>query len=142
MPKYSNTIEYNITTKLDAKGLTQLQNQIREVEASLNRMGSKKGLDEAFNFSESAKQLQELNRALSTSFNSSLGMLDISKFKTELKDAGVTAQSLGKAFSEGGTQGKIAFNNLLGQLGKVDTGLKRSSATVDKMFNTIKNTVR
>lgn len=139
--KYSNTIEYSITTKLDAKGLTQLQNQIREVEASLSRLATKKDSD-PFNFGESVQQLQKLNKALSSSFDSSLGMLNISKLKTELKDAGVTANQLGQAFSQGGAQGRIAFNNLLGQIGKIDTGLKRTSTTVDKMFNTISNTVR
>ena len=141
MAKYQNQIEYNITTKLDAKGLTQLQNQIREVEASLSRLATKKDSD-PFNFGESVQQLQKLNKALSSSFDSSLGMLNISKLKTELKDAGVTANQLGQAFSQGGAQGRIAFNNLLGQIGKIDTGLKRTSTTVDKMFNTISNTVR
>ena len=141
MPKYQNTIEYNITTKLDAKGLTQLQTQIREIETSLQRLASK-DLNDPFKFNESAQELEKLNKALSSSFNSSIGMLDLSKLKTELKDAGVSAQSLGKAFADGGAQGRIAFNNLLGQIGKIDTGLKRSSTTVDKMFNTISNTVR
>lgn len=141
MAKYQNQIEYSITTKLDAKGLTQLQMQIREIEVSLQRLGSK-DLNDPFGFSKSAQELSKLNKALSSSFNSSLGMLDLSKLKTELKDAGISAQTLGKAFSQGGAQGKIAMNNLLGQIGKIDTGLKRTSTTVDKMFNTISNTVR
>lgn len=101
-----------------------------------------KDLNDTLGFGKSAEELGKLNKALSSSFNSSLGMLDLSKFKTELKDVGVSAQTLGKAFKDGGAQGQIAFNNLLGQIGKIDTGLKRSSNTVDKMFNTIANTAR
>ena len=141
MAKYQNQIEYSITTKLDSKGLTQLQSQIKEVEASLKRL-SGNDLNDKLNFNEPIRQLQELNKALSSSFNSSLGMLDLSKFKAQIQSAGVTAKDLGIAFKNSGAQGQVAMNNLLGQLGKVDTGLKRSSATVDKMFNTISNTVR
>ena len=141
MAKYSNTIEYSISTKLDSRGLTQLQTQIKEVEASLRRL-SGNDLNDKLNFNEPIRQLQELNKALSSSFNSSLGMLDLSKFKAQIQAAGVTAKDLGIAFKNSGAQGQVAMNNLLGQIGKIDTGLKRSSTTVDKMFNTISNTVR
>ena len=46
------------------------------------------------------------------------------------------------AFKNGGAQGQIALNNLIGQIGQLDTGIRRSSSTLDKMFNTIGNTVR
>lgn len=141
MPKYSNTIEYNITTKLDSKGLTQLQSQIKDVEVSLKRL-SGNDLNDTLNFNEPIRQLQELNKALSSSFNSSLGMLDLTKFKSQIQAAGITAKDLGVAFKNSGAQGQVAMNNLLGQIGKIDTGLKRSSTTVDKIFNTIQNTVR
>jgi len=93
-------------------------------------------------FSESIRQLQELNKALSSSFDSSLGMLNLPKLRTELQSANVSAEGLGIAFKNSGAQGQVAMNNLLGQIGKIDTGLKRSSSTVDKMFNTIANTAR
>jgi hypothetical protein len=40
--KYSNTVEYNISTKLDSSGLTKLQAQLKQVENSMQQMANKK----------------------------------------------------------------------------------------------------
>ena len=41
MAKYSATIQYNIKTTLDAKGLSQLNGQLQAVDAKLRQMASK-----------------------------------------------------------------------------------------------------
>lgn len=97
------------------------------------------------NKEEAAKAVQEIKqieRALTNAFNPNLGMLDSKKLTAELKSAQITVQSMAKSFSLAGTQGQIAFNNVIGRLGQVDTGLKSISKTTDKLFNTIGNTVR
>ena len=131
--KYSNTIEYNITTKLDSSGLTKMQNQIREIELSLQRMGDKQGGFLAGQVEQARKELQGLNKALTEAFNPSLGIIDISKFRAELTKGKVDSEGLASAFRLAGTDGQVAFNNLINQLGTFDAGMKRTSSAVDKM---------
>lgn len=140
MAKYSNTIEYQISTKLDPSGLTKLQTQLQDVETTLKKLTNGSNIDLGLN--KSIEQVRELSNILTKSFNSSLKTLDLSVFKKELSQSSVTAQGLATAFKQAGAQGKLAFTDLLGQFGRIDTSLKRTSSTVDKMFNTIGNTVR
>lgn len=139
--KYSNTVEYNISTKLDASGLTKLQSQIKQVELSLQRMGDKEFLN-SDRVSEARKQLEGLSTSLTKSFNSSLGILDLSKLQTELRTAGVDAKGLGTAFNMAGSQGQAALNGLITQIGNFNGGIERTSSQIDKIFTTFSNTFR
>ena len=104
MAKYSNTIEYNINTKLDSSGLTKLQTQIKQLENSMQQMSNRELIDEEKVRSARA-QLEKLNTALTNSFNSSLGILDLSKFRAELDSSGVSASGLQSAFNMMGAEG-------------------------------------
>lgn len=141
MAKYSNTVEYNIKTSLDSKGLTQLKSELQGLELKLQNMGNKGLLDEK-TFSDARNQIQGLGQALTDAFNPSLGMLDLSKLNQELKNNDVTAQGLKTAFSQLGSEGQVAFNNLVGELGKLDTGILRTNSQIDKLFTTFSNTFR
>lgn len=138
--KYSNSIEYNISTKFDSSGLTKLQTQIREVELSLQKMSN------AGNFAPTIEKarnsLQGLNKALTNAFNPSLGIIDISKFRAELAKGKVDLEGVASGFRLAGTQGQTAFNSLIGQLGRFDSGISRTSSALDKMFVTFQNTFR
>lgn len=139
--KYSNTVEYNIKTSLDSKGLTQLKSELQGLELKLQNMGNKGLLDEK-TFVDARNQIQGLGQALTDAFNPSLGMLDLSKLNQELKNNDVTAQGLKTAFSSLGAEGQVAFNNLVGELGKLDTGILRTNSQIDKLFTTFSNTFR
>ena len=141
MAKYSNTIEYNISTKLDSSGLTKLQAEIQKIELTLQK-NANRGLLSPTEVEKARTQLEGLGTALSKAFNPSLGMLDLTKLQSNLKGTEITAESLGKAFQLAGTQGEIAFNDLIGQLGRLDTGLAQSNSALDKMFTTFSNTFR
>ena len=140
MAKYSNTIEYNISTKLDSKGLTQLQQQLKQIEISIQKMDNAGSLNNKF--ADARAQIKGLGNALSEAFNPSLGMVDLAKFNTALKENGVSATQLRSAFQLAGADGQIAFNNLVGQLGQLDLGLKRSSSSLNKIATTFGNTFR
>ena len=141
MSKYSNSIEYVISTKLDSSGLNKLQTQLRQLELSLQNMADRELISEG-SVEKARQQLQSLSTALTKSFNPSLGALDLQKFRNEIKSSKLDVEQLMNAFKNGGAQGQIALNNLIGQIGQLDTGIRRSSSTLDKMFNTIGNTVR
>ena len=140
MAKYSNTIEYNISTKLDPKGLTQLQQQLKQIEISIQKMDNAGSLNSKI--ADARTQIRGLGNALSEAFNPSLGMVDLAKFNTALKENGVSAVELRNAFQLAGADGQVAFNNLVGQLGQLDLGLKRSSSSLNKIATTFGNTFR
>ena len=141
MAKYSNTIEYNIVTKLDSSGITKLQSQLRQLEQSMQKAANQKLIDEGSIY-QARTQLKGLSSALTKSFNPSLGMLDLSKFNAQLKESGVNAKGLTQAFSLGGAQGQVVLNNLTGKIGQFNSGIERTSSAADKMYNTIQNTFR
>lgn len=141
MAKYSNTVTYNLRTTLDDSGIAKLQAEIRQVQNEIQRLSSMDMLGKS-QVNSAIGELDKLKRALNESFNANLGMLDTKKFSTAMKENGASISSLNTAFKTAGVQGEMAFNNLVGRLGKLDTGIKSVSKTTDKVFNTIGNTVR
>lgn len=138
--KYSNTIEYNLRTTLDNTGLSQLQAQLAKTQQQIISMQSQ----ELLSPNTANKALADINKvstALQKSFNANLGMLDISKVTKNL-GKNVNLKSLQQSFELAGAEGQKAFLDVLGSLGKLDTGVKATSSLVDKMFNTMGNTVR
>ena len=139
--KYSNTIEYNLRTTLDRSGLTQLQTELNKVSVQLKEMQSRDIIDNT-QVSAAINNIQKFQKALNSSFNTKIGMLDMTKLTSQLNDSGLSLRNLQNSFSMAGSTGKIAFTDVLAQLGKIDTGIKSTSSMVDKIFNTMGNTVR
>ena len=137
MAKYSNTIEYNLKTTLDAKGINQLQSQLASIRAQLENSPE---LGERLDAQQAIMNIRKVSGALKESFNGSLNMIDLDKFQKKL--GGLSLNQLQKDFSLAGATGEQAFNNMLGTLGKMNTGLNKMSSAADKVFNTIGNTVR
>lgn len=141
MAKYSNTVSYNIQTTLDASGIAKLQAEIRNVEAELTRMSASSLISDR-SYRDATQKISSLRQILNQSFNANLGMLDMSKVTQGLKNANLSLGELRASFLAAGTAGEKAFNDTLGRLGKIDTGIRSVSKTTDKLFNTIGNTVR
>lgn len=141
MAKYSNTVEYNLRTTLDDSGIAKLQAEIRQVQNEIQRLSSMDMLGKN-QVNSAIGELDKLKNALNQSFNANLGMLDTKRFASAMRENGASIGSLNTAFKTAGVQGEMAFNNLVGRLGKLDTGIKSVSKTTDKVFNTIGNTVR
>lgn len=137
--KFSNTIEYNLRTTLDASGITQLQGQLSSINTQLDQM-SKKQLISSQEATQAQRQIKQLGDALSSSLNPQTGLLDLSKFKQQL--SGLSLSQLEQSMSKVGATGQIAFGNMIGQIGRMDTSFKSISSFADKIFNTMGNTVR
>lgn len=137
--KFSNTIEYNLRTTLDASGITQLQGQLSSINTQLDQM-SKKQLISSKEATQAQNQIKQLGDALSSSLNPQTGLLDLSKFKQQL--SGLSLSQLEQSMSKVGATGQIAFGNMIGQIGRMDTSFRSISSFADKIFNTMGNTVR
>ena len=144
MAKYSSSVEYRIHTTLDNSGIAKLQSEIRQTQQRLKEMQST-GFISKDQLSDSLVQLQRVERAMQKAFNSNLGMLDTRKFSdliSKSNECRVNMNQLGTAFSQVGARGQTAVTSLITQVGKLDTGVKTTSKAVDKMANTIGNTLR
>lgn len=141
MAKYSSSVHYDIKTTLDASGIAQLQAEIRKTENAIQSLAYRDLITER-QANNAMAEIKKLQDAINSSFNSSLGMLDMNKLSASLRSGQTSLGQLQKAFSAAGSTGEKAFNDTIARLGKFDTGLKSTSSTIDKMFTTISNTVR
>lgn len=139
--KYSNTVEYNLKTTLDASGIGKLQAEIRKTQDALRVLSAQELIGDK-SATKAIQEIQKLQQALTKSFNSRVGMLDMNKFTAELTKSKTNLAGLQQEFAKAGITGQTAFNQVIGRLGKLDTGVKSTSKAVDKIFNTIGNTVR
>lgn len=144
MAKYSSSVEYRIHTTLDNSGIARLQSEIRQTQQQLKEMQST-GFISKDQLNDSLVQLQRVERAMQKAFNSNLGMLDTRMFSdliSKSNECRVNMNQLGTAFGQVGAKGQTAVTSLITQVGKLDTGVKTTSKAVDKMANTIGNTLR
>ncbi len=139
MAKYSNTIAYQIQTKLDATGLNQLQKQLSSVSKAFTELGKTDGAYGQDKMKQDISRIQQVQNALSKSFNTNLNLIDLSAFKKEL--GGLSFGDLQQTMSKI-PEGAKAFNSMLGTVGQIDTGFKSISSLSDKIVNTFGNTVR
>lgn len=139
MAKYTNTIAYQIQTKLDATGLNQLQQQLSSVSKSFTEMGKNNSAYAESSMRSDVARIQQVQQALSKSFNTNLNLIDLSAFKKEL--GGLSFGELQSTMNKI-PEGAKAFNSILGTVGQIDTGFKNISSLSDKIMNTFGNTVR
>ena len=140
--KYSNTVEYNIRTNLDASGVQKLQSELNIVKNTLRSLGKTGSYGFESQIKPAIQAVKDFQKILNSSFNPKLGMLDLSKLNKQLIGSTKLVQNLNTAFSMAGAQGGAAANSTIARLYKMDSGLKSISKTTDKIFNTIGNTFR
>lgn len=126
-------------TTLDASGITQLQGQLASISTQLDQMQSKKLISPKEVYA-AQRDIKQLGDALSSSLNPQTGLLDLSQFQKQL--SGLSLSQLEQSMSKVGSTGQIAFGNMIGQIGRIDTSFKSISSFADKIFNTMGNTVR
>ena len=127
------------TTKLNS-ALKELQTQL----SSLAQMSATSAnLTTSVTAIRDAKQAAlELNSILSKSINVNTGSLDISKFASQLKLSGQTLESFSSRLKQIGPEGSAAFLNLSHAITSAEAPLKRSNELMEKLWVTMKNTVR
>lgn len=137
--KYSNTVEYNLKTTLDASGLNKLQTELSSISHKLREVASQDLISDKQK-QEALKTVSQVQQALTKSFNGKIGMLDTSQLKKNLGDLNLV--KIQQDFRAAGAEGEVAFGRLVASIGKVNVGLKSTTSALDKVKNTIFNTVR
>lgn len=143
MSKYSHSVEFSISTKLNDSGIKQLQSLLNQCTVNLAKLeATGKKADGVLSFKESISDIQKLQSALNDAFDSRTGMANISKLKENLSSAGVSMSDLTTSLSRAGNVGNTAMSSLIANVGKANVETKTMSATMEKMFTTMQNTVR
>ena len=140
MAKYSNTIHYNLKTTLDASGLNKLQQELDACSRKLTDMGAK-GIYNADTVKRDIQNIEKIKASLNNAFNVKTGMLSKSSL---FKDGAIfnDLKNAERAFTNAGAQGQKAFNSIVSSSLQLDSGIKRTSKTIDNMFNSFANTAR
>ena len=141
MAKYTNTLEYLINTKFDKTGINQLQQSLAEVQKKINVVAETPIVDQS-KISQARTALASLQNVVSNSYERLTGSLDTTKLTQGIVSLAKEGEGLGYAFSKTGAQGTNAFNSLITSVAKFNTGTKQVSSTMDKLMNTLGNTVR
>ena len=141
----ANQIRFKVGYEVDKNGLNEIKNSLQAIQkmTSSDLMSLNKGMDlstansQLKQIKQTASQVQE---ALSRSFNSDLGTLNISKFNSELKNLDINR--IYNDFNSAGTAGQSAFRNITSQVLTTNMQLKQTHNLLDEMATTMANTVK
>lgn len=135
--RYDFTIGFNADTSKLSSALKQVESQLNNI--ATGKISGNFGVNEIRQASAAAAQLStQLNSAI----NVDTGKLDLSKFSSSLKMSGTDLNTLSSQLSKIGPQGQKAFLDIARAITEAEMPLKRSNELIDKLWITMKNTVR
>lgn len=141
----ANRITYQVGYQVDKTALNEIKASLQSLQQLTANDLMK--LDKTMNLRQANVQLQQIKKsasevsdALSRSFNTNLGTLNISKFNTELKNLDINR--VYRDFSAAGVAGQTAFRNITSQVLTTNMQLKQTHSLLDSMAVTMKNTIK
>ena len=142
----TNSIKYNIemnvssssTSKLQQLG-TSLQNIQKSAETLKATMDDTRGDENLNRAAEAAKTLQS---ALSQAYNQKLNTYDISKLLSAINSAYGSTKNFGNAIAQAGETGVKVFQEFQTALIGVSPAIEKNVTLLDKMAETMSNTVK
>ena len=143
MAKYNNEITWHLKTQLDDSGINKLITSLKKVESIAQnalKVPVSKNMETQLNGAiKSAQKLQEI---IHSSFSTTTGTFSTEKFAEGIVSSGRSMTSFGQSLAKIGPEGNKAFNDVLGQVVKVNSAAMTTSKTLEKIANTAGNTVR
>lgn len=123
---------------------SKLSSALKQLEVQLNKIATGKisgnfGIEQIREASSAATQL---GAHLKAAINVDTGKLDISKFARSLHSSDTTLSSLSASLTKIGPAGQVAFMNIAHAITEAEMPLKRSNELMNKLWITMKNTVR
>ena len=118
---------------------TELQSLLNMSTDDLIKIGSENAVADLKEIQTAASAVQS---ALEKSFNPKLNTQDLTKFQQELAMSGQSISSIKAGLDKAGVSGQNAFRNITAELLTTNRQLKQSNQWLDKMADTMANTVR
>ena len=141
MANNQGKINFQVGFNVDRSGLNGLKQQLQELQnlsqKDLLKINSQASITDLQEIQKAAAQVQ---KALEDSFNPKLNTTDLTKFKKALGDMGI--DKLKASFDKAGQSGVNAFRNVTTEILTTNRQLKESNKWLDKMAETMANTVR
>ena len=118
---------------------TELQSLLNMSTDDLIKIGSENAVADLKEIQTAASAVQS---ALEKSFNPKLNTQDLTKFQQELAMSGQSISSIKAGLDKAGASGQNAFRNITAELLTTNRQLKQSNEWLDRMADTMANTVR
>ena len=140
-------VTIGVEYQLNQSKFNEIMSALEKIQLMTNSeyMSINKGLKTE----EARRQLEQLRpvitdikMSLSKAFNTNIGTVNISKFNQELANSKLNINQVYKALQNYGAAGQIAFRQLTVGLTTQNLKLKESHSLLDKMSQTMANTVR
>lgn len=142
MAKQGN-IRFGVEFQSQGTGLADIKRQLQEIvglaNTQINVTNSDKTKQELGEIATQAKQLEAI---FSKSFNFKLNSVDFTKFQANLKESNFNLANFTSNISKLGVEGPAVYRNLTNSLIQNNKELKQSSKLIDKMADTLANTIR
>lgn len=135
--RFDYVIGFNADTSKLSSALKQLEVQLNKI--ATGKISGNFGIEQIREASSAATQL---GAHLKAAINVDTGKLDISKFARSLHSSNTTLSSLSASLTKVGPAGQVAFMNIARAITEAEMPLKRSSELMDKLWISMKNTVR
>lgn len=133
-------ISYNVGLNVDVK---QAKAQMQDLLTTINKL-STISLD-SFDTSalkDGVATAKQLETVLHRAFNVNTGNLDLGKFSSSLKQAGLSVNDLNKRLTSIGPTGQLAFNQLVTSVANAQMPLKQTSTMLDNLLINLKKTAQ
>lgn len=135
--RFDYVIGFNADTSKLSSALKQLEVQLNKI--ATGKISGNFGIEQIREASSAATQL---GAHLKAAINVDTGKLDISKFARSLHSSNTTLSSLSASLTKVGPAGQVAFMNIARAITEAEMPLRRSSELIDKLWISMKNTVR
>ena len=133
----NKSLTYKIGFSADT---AQLQQAVNQAITSLQKIGSTGVLTGSLK--EASNSAHELAGHLHSAFNQGTGQLDLITLNQSLKASGKTLGDYAISLKSIGTTGEEAFLSVATAISKAELPMRRSSELMDKLWLTMKNTMR
>lgn len=135
--RFDYVIGFSADTSKLSTALKQLESQLNNI--ATGKISGNFGIEQIREASSAATQL---GAHLKAAINVDTGKLDISKFARSLHSSNTTLSSLSASLTKVGPAGQVAFMNIARAITEAEMPLKRSNELMNKLWITMKNTVR
>lgn len=143
-----NNINLSIGYKVDQNSLARVKQSLQEIQ-NLTRQSIVKINPNISSFGNVTAKLVEIKNsasavetALDKAFNPKINSLNVSRFNEELIKNNLTIKDIYTNFQQAGAAGKTAFLEMFDTLSQVQVPMKETNKALEKMKETIVNTVR
>ena len=134
----SSNYQLKIGVATDRASFEQLQKSLQSIIAMAKQPGNELNKE----LQAAAVNAKAVAQAMSSSYNTKLGTLNIAKMNQELQKSNISVQTLYNSFSRVGPHGANAFNTLAAASMRANVQIKQSSKLLDSLATTMTNTVK